>query len=204
MAKKGLTKGWQSVAAAGLAGVILLMLRCPRQRVPADGQQHAVPVEQGDRRRAVGRAVRYAPPAQPVGRHPADRVGRRRQPVHDDRRRRRRRPLAGGIWRQSVARITGTPPHIRLTARRQSRSRRRRTRSPRSARTRPVARARSARTTASGLVAVGHVLFATEENDWNWNANGPFAGLDGDRVSRPITGRRGPRRRSRSRRRSGT
>jgi hypothetical protein len=32
---------------------------------------------------------------------------------------------------------------------------------------------------STGLLAVGHTLFATQQLNWNWSANGPFTGLEG-------------------------
>ncbi len=87
-------------------------------------------------------------------------------------------PLAGGLWRQSLARITGTPPHIRFShvgnphdppARTYTQIRR----NPR------VWSGPLGPYYSSGLVEANRVLFATQQSDWNWSANGPFTGLAG-------------------------
>jgi hypothetical protein len=87
-------------------------------------------------------------------------------------------PLAGGLWRQSFAKITGTPPNLRF---------------------RPVASAGTPapRTWSQidgnpdnddgplgpfysiGFVEAGGEFYATQQENWNWSANGPFNGLAG-------------------------
>jgi hypothetical protein len=87
-------------------------------------------------------------------------------------------PLAGGLWRQSVARITGTPPHIHFSH----------VGDPKSPPPHTFAQIRNDQSLwsgplgtyySSGLVAANHVLYATKEFDWNWGSNGTFAGLQG-------------------------
>jgi hypothetical protein len=87
-------------------------------------------------------------------------------------------PLPGGIWRQSVARIVGRPPRIHLSHVGDPNSPPPHTfgqihKNP-SLWSGPLGPYYS-----SGLVAADHTLFATQELDWNWVANGPFAGLHG-------------------------
>jgi hypothetical protein len=87
-------------------------------------------------------------------------------------------PLAGGVWRQSLAQITGMPPRIRfihIGDRDKP----------------PPATFGQIRNDpklwlgplgpyySSGLVEANHVFYATQELDWDWTANGPFAGLAG-------------------------
>jgi hypothetical protein len=87
-------------------------------------------------------------------------------------------PVAGGLWRQSMARITGTPPHLRFshvgnpfTPPPHTWSQIHRNPS--------VWRGPLGPVYSSGLLAVDHVFYATEERDWDWGTNGLFAGLDG-------------------------
>jgi hypothetical protein len=87
-------------------------------------------------------------------------------------------PKAGGLWRTSVARITGTPPklhfqhvgdpyapppHTWSEIGRDS-----------SAHSGPLGPYYSA-----GLLAADHVFYATELNDWSWSTNSAFTGLAG-------------------------
>jgi hypothetical protein len=87
-------------------------------------------------------------------------------------------PLAGGVWRQSLARITGAPPRIRFTHV--------------GDRDKPppatfgqihenpkLAVGPLGPYYSSGLVEANRVFYATQELNWNWGANGPFAGLAG-------------------------
>lgn len=87
-------------------------------------------------------------------------------------------PVVGGLWRQSVARISGRPPRFRF----------RHVGDP----SHPPPHTYSqiyknpklwigplGPYYSSGLVMANHVLFATQEHDWNWNANGTFQGLVG-------------------------
>lgn len=87
-------------------------------------------------------------------------------------------PITGGLWRQSLARITGTPPRIQFHY----------VGNPYNPPAHTYAQIRANPAVwvgplgpyySSGLVEAGHVFFATQEYDWNWNANGPFQGLDG-------------------------
>ncbi len=87
-------------------------------------------------------------------------------------------PVAGGIWRQSLAQITGTPPRIQFHY----------VGNPSSPVAHTYAQIHANPAVwvgplgpyyTSGLVEADHTLFATQEEDWNWNANGPFQGLAG-------------------------
>lgn len=87
-------------------------------------------------------------------------------------------PLSGGLWRQSVARITGTPPRVRF----------RHVGNPYTPpphtwtqiqRDPSVWRGPLGPYYSSGMVEVDHVFYATQQFDWNWTANGLFAGLAG-------------------------
>jgi hypothetical protein len=84
----------------------------------------------------------------------------------------------GALWKQSVARISGAPPHIRLSH----------VGDPDKPPPHTYAEIGAHRSLwagplgpyySSGLVAANHVFYATEENDWSWGADGPFAGLHG-------------------------
>jgi hypothetical protein len=92
-------------------------------------------------------------------------------------------PLAGGVWRQSLARISGMPPRIHFTHVGD------RDKPP------PATFGQIRHNPglwvgplgpyySSGLVEANHVFYATQELDWNWNANAPFAGLAGIAYSR--------------------
>ena len=87
-------------------------------------------------------------------------------------------PLTGGLWRQSFARITGTPPnlHFRRVA---------------SAAT-PAPHTWSQIGTnpdnddgplgpfySIAFAEAGGVFYATQQQNWDWSANGPFNGLAG-------------------------
>ena len=87
-------------------------------------------------------------------------------------------PIAGGIWRQSVARISGTPPQVGFSH----------VGDPNDPPPHTFAQIRSNPKIwlgplgpyySSGLVEANHVFFATQEDDWNWNANSLFGGLAG-------------------------
>jgi hypothetical protein len=87
-------------------------------------------------------------------------------------------PGAKGLWRQSLAHITGTPPRIHFTH----------VGDPDKPPPHTFAQIRANPTLwqgplgpyySSGLVEANGVFFATQELDWNWNANGPFTGLQG-------------------------
>ena len=82
----------------------------------------------------------------------------------------------GGLWRQSMAVVTGTPPHIKIAH----------VGNPNSPPPHTFAQIHKNRSLwagplgpyySSGLVEAGHVFFATEELDWHWGANGLFNGL---------------------------
>ena len=87
-------------------------------------------------------------------------------------------PEAGGLWRQSLAQITGVPPRIQIRHVGNPFA-------PPPATYRQIAKNKSLWTGpigpyySSGLLAADHVLYATQQNNWNWNANGPFTGLAG-------------------------
>ncbi|MDQ6606300.1 MAG: DUF4185 domain-containing protein, partial [Actinomycetota bacterium] len=81
-----------------------------------------------------------------------------------------------GFWRQSMAVITGTPPHIRIAH----------VGDPNSPPPHTYAQIGKNQSLwagplgpyySSGLVEAGHVFFATEQLNWHWGANGLFAGL---------------------------
>jgi hypothetical protein len=85
---------------------------------------------------------------------------------------------AGQLWKQSVARITGTPPRIHFTH----------VGDPSSPAPHTYAQINANHSLwsgplgpyySSGLVEADHVFFATQERDWSWGTNGPFAGLQG-------------------------
>jgi hypothetical protein len=87
-------------------------------------------------------------------------------------------PLSGGLWRQSFARITGTPPNIRFTHVGNPSN-------PPPATYLQIAQNPTLWSGplgpyySSGLVEAGRVLFATQQTSWNWDSNGTFAGLAG-------------------------
>jgi hypothetical protein len=87
-------------------------------------------------------------------------------------------PVPGGLWRQSVARVNGTPPHLRFQH----------VGDP----TKPAPRtwAQIGRNRDNddgplgpyysiGFTEIGGIFYATQQRDWNWPANGPFTGLAG-------------------------
>jgi hypothetical protein len=84
----------------------------------------------------------------------------------------------GALWRQSVAEITGTPPAIRLSHVGDPNS-------PPPHTLQQIKQNLSLWTGplgpyySSGLLAAGHVLYATQQVDWDWNANSGFTGLAG-------------------------
>jgi hypothetical protein len=93
-------------------------------------------------------------------------------------------PAKAGRWRQSLARITGTPPNIGFTYVGAA------TDPPPSASPADDANDPQAHDGplgpfySSGLVEADHVFYATQENDWDWNHNGTFTGLMGIAYSR--------------------
>jgi hypothetical protein len=85
---------------------------------------------------------------------------------------------ANEVWKQSLARITGTPPHIMITH----------VGDPTKPAPATFAQIRKNPSLwggplgpyySSGLVEADKVMFATQENDWPWVSNGLFAGLAG-------------------------
>jgi hypothetical protein len=87
-------------------------------------------------------------------------------------------PVPGGVWRQSVAQIIGRPPNLRFQY----------VGDPNSPPAHTYAQIHANPTVwvgplgpyySSGLVEAGHVLFATQENDWTWSSNALFQGLQG-------------------------
>jgi hypothetical protein len=86
-------------------------------------------------------------------------------------------PISGGLWRQSLAKITGTPPkltfrHVGATG--------------------PAPRTWGQIGSnpdnddgplgpyySIGFAEAGGIFYATQQRNWNWNANGPFTGLVG-------------------------
>ena len=87
-------------------------------------------------------------------------------------------PLAGGLWRQSLAQITGMPPRIRI----------RHVGDPKAPAPHTYAQIRKNKALwagplgphySSGLLEANHVFYATQQVDWDWNHNSPFAGLAG-------------------------
>ena len=87
-------------------------------------------------------------------------------------------PETGGLWRQSLARITGTPPHIQIHHVGNPFA-------PPPATYGQIAKNKALWTGplgpyySSGLLTADGIFYATQENNWNWNANGPFMGLTG-------------------------
>jgi hypothetical protein len=87
-------------------------------------------------------------------------------------------PASKGFWRQSLARITGTPPTIHFAH----------VGDPQTPPPHTFAQIKGNPALwqgplgpyySSGLVEANHVFFATQELNWNWNANGLFTGLQG-------------------------
>jgi hypothetical protein len=86
-------------------------------------------------------------------------------------------PGGGALWRNSFARITGMPlANLQFQ----------RIGNPPPAATRAQIRGNRARWSgalghhyANGFTSVEHVFYATQVQDWNWNANSQFAGLAG-------------------------
>jgi hypothetical protein len=87
-------------------------------------------------------------------------------------------PVAGGLWRQSFARITGTPPNLRF--------RRVASRSLPAPRTWTQIGSNPDNDDGPlgpfysiGFAEAGGVFYATQQQNWNWSTNGPFNGLAG-------------------------
>ncbi len=85
---------------------------------------------------------------------------------------------AGALWKQSLARITGTPPRIQFTH----------VGDPANPAPHNYLQIRADRSLwsgplgpyySSGLVEAGNVFFATQQRNWSWGTNGLFAGLQG-------------------------
>jgi hypothetical protein len=87
-------------------------------------------------------------------------------------------PKAGALWRQSMARITGSPPRIRFSHIGDPSAPPPRTWSDIDSNP-ALHEGPLGAYYSSGLVEVNRIFYATQEKDWNWNANGPFAGLAG-------------------------
>ena len=92
-------------------------------------------------------------------------------------------PVAGGLWRQSLARVTGVPPKLRFTH----------VGDPTSPPPRTWAQIGSQTDNddgplgpyySIGFAEAGSVFYATQQRGWNWSANGPFTGLVGIAYSR--------------------
>jgi hypothetical protein len=87
-------------------------------------------------------------------------------------------PVAGGLWRQSLAQIAGTPPKLQFHYLGDRYSPPAHTfgqiHANPSLWTGPLGPFYS-----SGLVEANRVLFATQQYDWSWNTDGPFQGLEG-------------------------
>jgi hypothetical protein len=82
------------------------------------------------------------------------------------------------VWKQSLARVIGVPPRIRIVH----------VGDPTNPSPHTFAEIKKDPSLwagplgpyySSGLVAAQGVLFATQENDWRWGVNGPFSGLAG-------------------------
>jgi hypothetical protein len=87
-------------------------------------------------------------------------------------------PLSGGLWRQSVGKLTGQPPNIQL----------RHVGDPGKPPPHTLTQIHQNSSLwsgplgpyySSGLLAANHVFYATQQQNWNWNANGLFGGLQG-------------------------
>ena len=87
-------------------------------------------------------------------------------------------PLPGGLWRQSLARVTGRPPNLRFQH----------IGDPTAPQPKTWAQIGSNRDNddgplgpyySIGFVEAGGVFYATQQRNWNWHANGPFTGLVG-------------------------
>jgi hypothetical protein len=87
-------------------------------------------------------------------------------------------PVAGGLWRQSLAKVTGNPPNLHF----------RHVGDP----TAPTPRTWSqiagnpdnddgplGSYYSIGFAEAGGIFYATQQRNWNWSANGPFTGLVG-------------------------
>ena len=87
-------------------------------------------------------------------------------------------PIPGGLWRQSVARVSGAPPHLAFHH----------VGNPYAPPPHTWAQIRAHPSMwrgplgpyySSGMVEADHVFYATQELDWDWGANDDFTGLAG-------------------------
>jgi hypothetical protein len=87
-------------------------------------------------------------------------------------------PIAGGLWRQSLAKVSGSPPNLRF----------RHVGDPTAPP--PHTWGQIVGNTDNddgplgpyysiGFAEAGGVFYATQQRNWNWSANGPFTGLVG-------------------------
>ena len=87
-------------------------------------------------------------------------------------------PLPGGLWRQSFAKVTGTPPNLRFR------------RVPSTSTPAPHTWSQIGGNPDNddgplgpfysiGFAEAGGVFYATQQENWNWSANGLFNGLAG-------------------------
>jgi hypothetical protein len=92
-------------------------------------------------------------------------------------------PVRGGLWRQSLARITGGPPKLRF----------RHVGDPSSPGPHTWGQIGGNRDNddgplgpyySIGFVEAGGIFYATQQRNWNWSGNGPFTGLAGIAYSR--------------------
>jgi hypothetical protein len=92
-------------------------------------------------------------------------------------------PLSGGVWRQSVARITGSPPNLSFQNVTGANSPAPHTLAEASANPEtddgPLGPYYS-----MGFTEVGGVFYATQARNWDWGTNAPFTGLAGIAYSR--------------------
>jgi hypothetical protein len=87
-------------------------------------------------------------------------------------------PIAGALWRQSLARITGSPPSLHFTLVGNSHSPPPHT-WPQIRKDPLLAAGPIGPDYSSGLVEANNIFYATQEQNWSWGQNGPFAGLEG-------------------------
>jgi len=87
-------------------------------------------------------------------------------------------PVAGGLWRQSFAKVAGTPPNLRF----------KHVGDPTSPPPHTWSQIGNQIDNDDGPLGpyysigfgeAGGVFYATQQRDWNWSANGPFTGLVG-------------------------
>jgi hypothetical protein len=87
-------------------------------------------------------------------------------------------PAPGALWRQSLARIDGSPPHIHFHHVGDPDKPRPHTRNEISKHP-SLWRGPLGPYYSSGLVMADHILFATQQLDWNWGGNAAYTGLHG-------------------------